>query len=110
MIVMKFGGSSVESAEAIARVAGIVGDHLSRKPVVVVSAMGRTTNKLLAIATAGVSGERDRALHLLFDLRDFHLGESGMERTVEQHFQELSDLVKGLSILGELTPRSIDAI
>ena len=43
MIVMKFGGTSVESAEAIERVAGIVRDRLDRRPVVVVSAMGRTT-------------------------------------------------------------------
>jgi len=50
MIVMKFGGTSVESAEAIERVAGIVRERLDRHPVVVVSAMGKTTNKLLAIA------------------------------------------------------------
>ncbi len=50
MIVMKFGGTSVESAEAIARVAGIVKKRLDQRPVVVVSAMGKTTNKLLAIA------------------------------------------------------------
>ena len=50
MIVMKFGGTSVESADAIERVAGIVRDRLDRHPVVVVSAMGKTTNKLLAIA------------------------------------------------------------
>jgi aspartate kinase len=50
MIVMKFGGTSVESASAIARVAGIVKSRANRKPVVVVSAMGKTTNKLLAIA------------------------------------------------------------
>jgi aspartate kinase len=110
MIVMKFGGSSVESASAIERVAGIVRSRLRFKPVVVVSAMGKTTNQLLAIATAGVNGGRDQALARLFDLRDFHLRESGMERTVDQHFQELSELIKGLSVLGELTPRSIDAI
>jgi len=33
-----------------------------------------------------------------------------MERTVDEHFQELTELVKGLAVLGELTPRSIDAI
>ncbi len=110
MIVMKFGGTSVESAAAIERVAEIVKSRLDRKPVVVVSAMGKTTNKLLAIAHGAISGERDQALGKLFELRDFHLRESGMERTVEQHFQELSELIKGLSVLGELTPRSIDAI
>jgi aspartate kinase len=46
----------------------------------------------------------------LLALRDFHLRESGMERTVEEHFQELGELMRGLAILGELTPRSIDAI
>ncbi len=110
MIVMKFGGSSVESAAAIERVAGIVRDRLDRHPVVVVSAMGKTTNKLLAIADFAVQGRRDTAISNLLELRDFHLRESGMERTVEEHFQELTELMRGLSILGELTPRSIDAI
>jgi len=110
MIVMKFGGSSVESAAAIERVRGIVAARLDRRPVVVVSAMGKTTNKLLEIAHLAVNGQRDRAISNLLSLRDFHLRESGMERTVDEHFQELSELVKGLAILGELTPRSIDAI
>jgi aspartate kinase len=110
MIVMKFGGTSVESAAAIERVRKIVESRLDRRPVVVVSAMGKTTNKLLEIAHLAVGGERDQALSKLLDLRDFHLRESGMERTVDEHFQELSELVKGLAVLGELTPRSIDAI
>jgi aspartate kinase len=110
MIVMKFGGTSVESAEAIDRVTGIVKSRLDRKPVVVVSAMGKTTNRLLKIANLAVAGQREAALSELFALRDYHLRESGMERTVDEHFQELSELVKGLAVLGELTPRSIDAI
>ena len=110
MIVMKFGGTSVESADAIQRVTGIVKSRLARRPIVVVSAMGKTTNRLLKIADLAVSGQRDEALRELMSLRDFHLRESGMERTVDEHFQELSELVKGLAVLGELTPRSIDAI
>ena len=54
MIVMKFGGTSVESAEAIERVTGIVKSRLDRRPVVVVSAMGKTTNRLLKIANLAV--------------------------------------------------------
>ena len=110
MIVMKFGGTSVESAEAIERVASIVRERLDRRPVVVVSAMGKTTNRLLEAASLAVHGHRDQAISALLALRDFHLRESGMERTVEEHFQELSELMRGLAILGELTPRSIDAI
>ena len=59
MIVMKFGGSSVESAAAIERVASIVKARVERRPVVVVSAMGKTTNKLLAIAQSSIRGDRD---------------------------------------------------
>jgi len=110
MIVMKFGGTSVESAVAIERVTGIVKSRLDRNPIVVVSAMGKTTNRLLTIANLAVSGKREEALRELVSLRDYHLRESGMERTVDEHFQELSELVKGLAVLGELTPRSIDAI
>ena len=33
-----------------------------------------------------------------------------LDRSLDEHFQELTELVKGLAVLGELTPRSIDAI
>jgi aspartate kinase len=112
MIVMKFGGSSVESACAIERVARIVAARLSRKPVVVVSAMGKTTNKLLAIANDAVAGHRTKALDMLCELREFHLREAPAESEpfLAGSFKEIEELVKGLSVLGELTPRSIDAI
>ena len=120
MIVMKFGGSSVESAAAIERVAGIVRERAARRPVVVVSAMGKTTNKLLAIAAAAIAGKREEYIRQLHDLRDFHSREARqvvaledrveLDRFLDEHFQELTELVKGLAILGELTPRSVDAI
>ena len=110
MIVMKFGGTSVESAAAIERVAGIVRARLDRKPVVVVSAMGKTTNRLISIAGHAVNGRRDTALQEMLELKQFHLRESGMERTVDEHFQELAELVRGLAVLGELTPRAWDAV
>ena len=113
MIVMKFGGTSVESAEAIRRVAGIVQARLERKPVVVVSAMGKTTNKLLAIAGAAVSGKLEQSLTLLAELRAFHLRESAglnVDTTVSAHFDELEALIRGLAVMGELTPRATDAV
>jgi aspartate kinase len=113
MIVMKFGGTSVESAEAIRRVAGIVRDRLDRNPVVVVSAMGKTTNKLLAIAAAAVAGDRDGALASLDELLQFHLREAaglGMEEHLRAQFHDIEQLVRGLAIMGELTPRATDAI
>src|SRR5690349_4595069 len=102
MIVMKFGGTSVESAAAIERVAGIVAARADRKPVVVVSAMGKTTNKLLAIAQAAISGRREDYITQLHDLRDFHSREarlvvpledrSELDRELDNHFQELTEL------------------
>jgi aspartate kinase len=113
MIVMKFGGTSVESAAAMGRVAEIVRARLDRRPVVVVSAMGKTTNKLLAIASAAVSGRREEALESLTAMRAFHLAEAaglGVDAEVESHFHELTELVKGLAVMGELTARATDAI
>ena len=120
MIVMKFGGTSLESAAAIERVASIVKGLVARRPVVVVSAMGQTTNKLLAIAQAAVSGEREKALELTAGLEDYHAREAGqvvrerdlpeLERILRAHFQELRELARGLAVLGELTPRSVDAV
>jgi aspartate kinase len=120
MIVMKFGGTSVESAAAIKRVADIVRQRVHRHPIVVVSAMGKTTNKLLAIAQSAIEGKREDYIRQLHDLRDFHSREARLvvplenraelDRTLDEHFQELTELIKGIAVLGELTPRSIDAI
>jgi aspartate kinase len=117
---MKFGGSSVESAAAIERVASIVKARAARRPVVVVSAMGKTTNRLLALASDAVNGKREDALWQLRELREYHLGHARqlvaaadgpeLETAIDEHFQELAELVKGLAVLGELTPRSVDAI
>ncbi|MEZ5356148.1 MAG: lysine-sensitive aspartokinase 3 [Bryobacteraceae bacterium] len=111
MIVMKFGGSSLESAEAIGRVASIVASRLAQRPVVVVSAMGKTTNRLLASASAAVAGDKAGALSELDQLEQYTLAEGGsLGGQVESHFEDLRALVNGLAALGELTPRSIDAI
>ena len=64
MLVMKFGGTSVEDATAIDRAAGIVKGRVSQKPAVVVSAMARVTDQLLATARAAGAGDRETALKL----------------------------------------------
>ena len=113
MIIMKFGGTSVESAEAIERVAAIARARLDQHPVVVVSAMGKTTNKLLAIAASAAGGSRDAALASLDELRRFHEKEAahlGIDGQIERHFGELAELTKGLAAIGELTPRAADAM
>jgi aspartate kinase len=119
MIVMKFGGTSVESQEAVARISRIVQKHEARRPVVVVSAMGKTTNKLLEIAAEAAAGRREQALALVDELRIHHMthglalagpAAAELERYIRAHFEWLDELVKGLSVVGELSPRSKDAI
>ncbi len=120
MIVMKFGGTSLESAAAIERAAGIVKTQLARQPVVVVSAMGKTTDWLLAIAAAAARGEREDALARLADLREYHCREAmplvceekrkELHSVIAGHFAELAELVEDLAALGELTPRLSDEV
>ena len=120
MIVMKFGGTSLESATAIERVSAIVKVHLDRRPVVVASAMGKTTDRLLLIGADAARGKREQAFAQLSELREFHLREAAplvceanrkeLEGVIEEHFGELAGIVKGLAAAGELTPRSSDAV
>jgi aspartate kinase len=120
MIICKFGGTSVQDAEALERVAGIVRQRLKEKPVVVASAMGKTTNGLLQAAEIAAAGREQEALDLLGRLREKHLHEVeqlglGAARQkllsiIDSHFKEIGNIVTGLAILGELTPRSMDAI
>ncbi len=120
MIVMKFGGSSLESAQAIQRVVGIIASRADRKPVVVVSAMGKTTDRLLAVARAAVEGRRAEALEKLAELQQYHVTEASkvaleaelpqLTTFIGEHYVELTELIKGLAALGELTNRTIDAV
>jgi len=120
MIVCKFGGTSVQDAAAMERVAQIVGKRVSQRPVVVASAMGKTTNGLLQAADVASQGRRQDALDLLRGLKANHIQEAqklgissssdGVFGTLNGYFEELENLLQGLAALGELTPRSTDAI
>ena len=121
MIVMKFGGTSVESAAAIERVAGIVRSRAKRAaPWWSSPPWARPPTSCWPSPAAAIEGKRDEYIRQLHDLRDFHSREARLvvplaeraelDRILDEHFQELTELVKGLAVLGELTPRSIDAI
>jgi aspartate kinase len=121
MIVMKFGGTSVQDADAIANVVQIVNTRLDRKPVVVISAIAQATNMLERagrLAADGNAGEaRDLVLKLIERhntivdtlVQDKHRHRE-LRTIISTSLAELDELVKGVSILRELTPRSIDAL
>lgn len=73
MIVMKFGGTSVASFEAISRTIGIVGGRLNERPVVVVSALSKITDLLYKIADAAGNGDTAAAAEYLDQLSSRHL-------------------------------------
>ncbi len=73
MQVFKFGGASVNSVEAIKNMAHIVGEHLEEPLVVVVSAMGKTTN-LLEKIIPGVPKSDEERKQLITQSKDYHLG------------------------------------
>lgn len=112
--VMKFGGSSVASAERMKEIAALILSFPQERPVVVLSAMGKTTNKLL------LAGEKSVACGIsnvscideLAFVKDLHYGtmdELGIDRsTVSTHLEELEQLLKGIAQVKELTLRTKD--
>ena len=74
ILVFKFGGASVKSAEAIENVIDILKLYSNRKIVVVVSAMGKTTNQLESIFDATLNQEKDLFISRKETLYDFHIG------------------------------------
>jgi aspartate kinase len=118
MIVMKFGGTSVENATAIRNVTDIVARNRSRRPLVVSSACSGVTNALLRIAESSRSAGRDLALDQVEQLRVRHrkiaheLFSGDVLFTVQSQIDalldELRDIVRSIAILGELTDRSRD--
>ena len=107
MIVMKFGGSSVANAERIRHVAEIIQAYRDERPVVVLSAMGDTTDHLLEAAETAVRGtvstERVEQLHRST------AQELGIDvPELEDLLGELHTLLTGISMLRELTKRTRD--
>jgi aspartate kinase len=109
MIVMKFGGSSLESASAIQNVVSIVNSFRGENPVVVVSAMGKTTDRLLNIGTLAAAGKFPAALSELQALERFHL-EQFPAPQITSLFEDAAELVHRISVARELSPRHSDEL
>jgi len=122
LVVMKFGGTSVEDAKAILRTTAIVRGRRERglSPVVVVSAMAKVTDQLLAAAGAAGRGDKAGALALAARLRNRHIDTAAdllhgdlftqIEATIRRRFDSLDDLLRGIAAVGELTPRTSDKV
>lgn len=98
MNVFKFGGASVKDSAAVKNVAKILSLFEKQKLIVVVSAMGKTTNKLEEVVEALKINDKKSYFHLINDLKDFHyqiLGELFSEKhfsiynTIDSTFEKL---------------------
>ncbi len=118
MIIIKFGGTSVQNEEAIGRVISIVGGRLKEKPLVVVSALAKVTRLLCMLAEEAEAQHEDGVKDLLRQLRERHFNlaknllaekpkllQSCLE-DVERLISELETFVSGVCLIGELSPRS----
>ena len=107
MIVMKFGGSSVANAERIRRVAEIIRAYENERPVVVLSAMGDTTDFLLEAADCALGGKIE-----ISEIENLHrktTQELGIDfACVENLLAELKQLLTGIFMIRELTKRTRD--
>jgi aspartate kinase len=130
MVVMKFGGTSVADQAAIERLISIVRAERQvaiqpestdwRGPIVVVSALGGATDRLLGIAAEAGAGDIEGARENTRALRARHLDvakvitsaseREEVERFLEAEFHELERIVAALGVLREVSPRWLDAI
>ncbi|MFN0088184.1 MAG: lysine-sensitive aspartokinase 3 [Blastocatellia bacterium] len=120
MIVMKFGGTSVENATAIRRLIAIVRTQLDRRPIVIVSAMGKTTNGLLECARLAASGEIGAARERLAAIAAHHevtareLAPPAETEPVcamlAARFEEIRGSLSEIAAAGRVTERGSDAI
>jgi aspartate kinase len=120
MIVMKFGGSSVADAACLRQVEALVRTALPEAPLVVLSAMGKTTNTLFQAAKTAESGDLPGALEVARAIMAAHrrtaddlfagAAPEALDTALTEHFGELELLLRGVALLRELSPRSMDAI
>ena len=122
-LVMKFGGTSVGSVEALRKVTQIIKDARDEYPrvVVVTSAMSGVTDLLLKSASLSAQGQVDSLPEAESTLREKHF--SAADVLIEDQqlrdstkgeinclVQVLSDLCRAIAVLGEASPRALDAV
>lgn len=109
MIVMKFGGSSVANLDQIEKVMDIVNGRLDRRPVVICSAHKGMTDALVNSAKAAV--QRQYELPDVIDLQsEIAAALDCPPELLSDLYQEISDLLRGIGLVRELSPRSLDFI
>jgi aspartate kinase len=109
MLVMKFGGSSVANKEQISKVLGIVRAQAAKRPIVVSSAHKGITDALVRAAREAAAGKLD--VETVLGRQRAVAAELGCDPALlEPLYRELTDLLRGIHLVRELSPRSLDFV
>jgi len=109
MIVMKFGGSSVANREQIDKVLAIVRDRVERQPIVISSAHKGITDGLIDAARVAATGHNPG--EMVIERQQEIASSLGCDSSLLMGFySEIRDLLRGIRLVGELSPRSLDYI
>ncbi len=122
-LVMKFGGTSVGSVDALVSVTRIIRDARKEwsRVVVVTSAMSGVTNLLLDSAILAAQGRVDALSNVESTLKEKHFSvaealitDQDLRETTKQEISDLVlslvDLCKAMAVLGEASPRAMDTV
>lgn len=118
MKVLKFGGTSVGTVDSINQVIRIISEN--KQPIAVVySAMGGVTNKLIEIGTLASKGDL-KYLDVLQSIEERHFSairalvdvksQSSIIAKIKGNFNEIEDLLKGITFIRELSIRTMDLL
>lgn len=117
MKILKFGGTSVGSVENIKRIGEIVLNQQDQI-IVVVSALGGVTDQLLSIAQKAASGAevtgelsdvQSRHANIIGGLFNAQMADAAI-LALKPLFDELEKIIQGVTLIGELTPKTLDKI
>jgi aspartate kinase len=112
LILQKFGGTSVGGPDPVRRLGEIVRRSLPRGPMVVVSAVGGVTNRLIRLTELATSGEAwEPELAAIARTHEQLVQDLGLDSALLGALpRELADLVRGIALVRERTPRTLDAV
>ncbi len=122
-LVMKFGGTSVGSVDALTKAAQIIKEARTQYPrvVVITSAMSGVTDLLLKCATLAAQGNVESLPTAESTLREKHFSAADAlvkdkklcedtKQAIDPLIQSLIDLCRAIAVLGEASPRALDAV
>ena len=120
MKVLKFGGTSVGTANSIKKVKSIIANEsINDRVIVVVSAMTQVTNKLLAASSLAADGD-EAYKKTIKDIENKHFDtirelvaidqQSGVIATIKVLLNQLEDVLNGVFLVRELSPKTSDYI